>query len=145
MNGIIPSLTLDVPVGQVSLEEQDTRAIRQAWSKLAGQLPVQVEERLAKRQFFDAALDLAQRVIGEERLQGFRLSFTSLGGPYVATLLLRDGAAEKPIELAAQHEDSLIQAFLTAIQDWARGRLVRPVSTSSLVHVEHGGVSTSEL
>jgi hypothetical protein len=138
------SPTRDVPAGEASLEEQDARAVRQAWSKMAGPMPVQVEERLAKRQFFDAALDLAQRVVGEERLHGFRLSFTSLGGPYIATLLLRDGVADKPVEVAAQHEDSLVQAFLTAIQDWARGALVRPMSTSSLVRIEHGGVSASE-
>ncbi len=107
-------------------------------------MPVQVEERLAKRQFFDAAPDLAQRVVGEERLHGFRLSFTSLGGPYVARLLLRDGVAAKPVEIAAQREDPLVRAFLTALQDWARGRFVRPMTSAPLVGIECGGVSASE-
>jgi hypothetical protein len=113
------SPTPDVPAGEASLEEQDALAIRMAWSQLAAPMPIQIEERLARRQFFDAALDLATSVIGEDRLHGFRLSFTSLGGPYMVTLLLRDGAGKEAVELGAQHDTSLVQAFLLAVRDCA--------------------------
>ncbi|NNM72813.1 hypothetical protein [Enterovirga aerilata] len=103
-----------------SPEEQDARAVRQAWAQLAAPMPLQIEERLATRQFFDAALDLAHRVVGQERLHGFRLSFTSLGGPYAATLILAEPDGGGLGEVGAEHETSLVQALVAAIFRWAR-------------------------
>lgn len=109
-------------------DEIDNEAIREAWLTLAGSLPDAAAGRVSRGEVFYSALDLAEHLIAPDELSGWRISFTSDGGPYSATLMLCHPKSGIVSELSSDHPESLTLAFLSAIDRWARGR-VRPSAT----------------
>jgi hypothetical protein len=101
-------------------DEIDNDAIRQAWLALAGSLPDAAADRVSRGEVFYAALDLAEHLIAPEQLSGWRISFTSDGGPYLATLMLRDPGSGVVSELSSSHPESLTLAFLSVTERWAK-------------------------
>jgi hypothetical protein len=108
-------------------DEIDNDAIRQAWLALAGSLPDAAAGRVSRGEVFYSALDLAEHLIAPEQLSGWRISFTSDGGPYLATLMLRDPKSGIVSELSSSHPESLTLAFLSVMERWAKAR-ARPAA-----------------
>jgi hypothetical protein len=100
-------------------DEIDNRAVQEAWLSLAGSLPVSTEQSISRGEVFYSALDLAEYLIGTSNLAGWRISFTTDGGPYAATLLLKGPGAETQSEITASHPTSLALAFTSVIKNWA--------------------------
>ena len=103
---------------QSERDSADNEAVQDAWISFAGALPDLAEQRIARGEVFYSALDLAETLIGPRRLAGWRISFTSDGGPYSATLIL-SGAKGMPDEIEASHPTSLALAFIAVIERWA--------------------------
>jgi hypothetical protein len=103
-------------------DQIDNEAIRQAWLALAGILPDAAAGRVSRGEVFYSALDLAEHLIAPNELSGWRISFTSDGGPYLATLILRNPKSGAVSELSASHPESLTLAFVSVIDRWAKGR-----------------------
>jgi hypothetical protein len=101
-------------------DEIDNEAIRNAWLALAGALPDAAAGRVSRGEVFYSALDLAEHLIAPGELSGWRISFTSEGGPYLATLMLRNPQSGLVSELTAQHAESLTLAFISVIDRWAK-------------------------
>lgn len=106
-------------LGQNERDEIDNRAVQEAWRSLAGMLPASTEQSIARGEVFYSALELAEYLIGTNNLVGWRISFTTDGGPYAAALLLKDPGAETQSEIAASHPTSLALAFTSVIRKWA--------------------------
>jgi hypothetical protein len=104
---------------QAERDEADNRAVREAWLFLAGTLPLATEQGIARGEVFYSALDLAEQVIGSRRLAGWRISFTTDGGPYEAALLLQDPRSKLEGEITSSHPTSLTLALISAIRKWA--------------------------
>jgi hypothetical protein len=100
-------------------DEIDNAAIRQAWLTLAGAVPDTAAGRVSRGEVFYAALDLAEHLIDPNELSGWRISFTSDGGPYTATLMLRNSGSGIVSEISAEHAQSLTLAFISVIGRWA--------------------------
>jgi hypothetical protein len=101
-------------------DEIDNEAIRQAWLALVGTLPDAAADRVSRGEVFYSALDLAEHLIAPNELSGWRISFTSNGGPYLATLMLRNPNSGIVSEISAAHPESLTLAFLSVIDRWAK-------------------------
>jgi hypothetical protein len=114
--------TATTPDQQRVRDEIDNEAIRQAWLALVGTLPDAAAGRVSRGEVFYSALDLAEHLIAPNELSGWRISFTSDGGPYLATLMLRDLKSGAVSELSALHPESLTLAFVSVIDQWAKGR-----------------------
>jgi hypothetical protein len=104
---------------QAERDELDNKAVQEAWLSLAGTLPVSTEQSIGRGEVFYSALDLAEYLIGSSSLAGWRISFTTDGGPYVAVLLLNGPRDETQRELTASHPTSLALAFTSVIRKWA--------------------------
>ena len=104
---------------QSERDEIDNNAIRHAWQTLAGSVPDVTAGRVSRGEVFYAALDLAEYLIAPSELGGWRISFTSNGGPYLATLILRNQKSGVTSEISASHPVSLTLAFLSVIEQWA--------------------------
>jgi hypothetical protein len=98
-------------------DEIDNAAVREAWQRWSGRLPDAAEARVARGEVFYSALDLAEHLIPPAEFVGWRISFTSDGGPYAAVLLLRDGRGG-PSEISATDPTSLTLALIAAIAAW---------------------------
>jgi hypothetical protein len=105
-------------LSQRERDQTDNEAVRAAWQSLTGSLPAAVEGQISRGEVFYSALDLAERLIGPSELCGWRVSFTSEGGPYTAHLFLRPCRADGPREIEALHPWSLTIAMTTAIRAW---------------------------
>jgi hypothetical protein len=103
-------------------DETDNEAIRQAWQTLVGSLPDAAADRVSRGEVFYSALDLAEHLIAPSELSGWRISLTSEGGPYSATLILCNPGSGKVSEISATDPESLTLAFLCAIDRWANAR-----------------------
>jgi hypothetical protein len=99
-------------------DEIDNAAVREAWQRWSGRLPDAAEARVARGEVFYSALDLAEHLIPPAEFAGWRISFTSDGGPYAAVLLLRDGGGGCS-EVSATDPGSLTLALIAAIAAWA--------------------------
>jgi hypothetical protein len=108
-------------------DEIDNDAVRRAWLALAGSLPDAAAGRVSRGEVFYSALDLAEHLIAPEQLSGWRISFTSDGGPYLATLMLRDPKSGIVSELSSSHPESLTLAFLSVMESWAKAQ-ARPAA-----------------
>lgn len=106
---------------QAERDRLDNEAVRDAWLSLTGSLPVLIEQRVARGEVFYSALDLAEYLIGKSDLAGWRINFTTDGGPYSATLLLKNPRSGTPSEIAGSHPTSLTMAFISVISQWAKG------------------------
>jgi hypothetical protein len=111
--------SLSMPTSQAERDRLDNEAVRDAWLSLAGTLPVAIEQRVARGEVFYSALDLAEHLIGTNDLAGWRVSFTTDGGPYSATLLLGKARNGMPLEIAGSHPTSLAMAFISVINEWS--------------------------
>jgi hypothetical protein len=116
-------------------DEIDNQAIRQAWLRWVGSLPDAASGRLSRGEVFYSALDLAEHLIAPKYLAGWRISLTSDGGPYSATLILYNPRSGGCSEISASHPDSLTLAFLSAIGKWAKDR-ARPSAARSATAAE---------
>jgi hypothetical protein len=112
--------TATTPDQQRVRDEIDNEAIRQAWLTLVGTLPDAAAGRVSRGEVFYSALDLAEHLIAPNELSGWRISFTSDGGPYLATLMLRNPNSGAVSEISASHPESLTLAFLSVIDGWTR-------------------------
>lgn len=108
-----------MPTSQAERDRLDNEAVRDAWLSLAGTLPVSIEQRVARGEVFYSALDLAEYLIGTNDLAGWRISFTTVGGPYSATLLLKTSRNGMPLEIPGSHPTSLAMAFISVIRKWS--------------------------
>jgi hypothetical protein len=97
----------------------DNEAVYDAWISLTGALPRFAEQRISRGEVFYSALDLAEAVIGSKNMAGWRIGFTTEGGPYSAALLLNDAGDGSPNEIVASHPNSLALAFISVIEKWA--------------------------
>jgi hypothetical protein len=111
--------TASTPHQPRSRDEIDNKAIRQAWLTFAGAVPDTATGRVSRGEVFYSALDLAEHLIAPNELSGWRISFTSDGGPYTATLMLRDSRYGIVSEISAEHAQSLTLAFIAVIGMWA--------------------------
>ncbi|MEI9923174.1 MAG: hypothetical protein WDN50_06215 [Bradyrhizobium sp.] len=102
-----------------SRDEIDNEAIRQAWLTFAGAVPDTAAGRVSRGEVFYSALDLAEHLIAPNELSGWRISFTSEGGPYTATLMLHNPRSGIVSEISAEHAQSLTLAFIAVIGRWA--------------------------
>jgi hypothetical protein len=100
-------------------DEIDNRSVRDAWKSLVGGVPFPAEQQVERGEVFYSALDLAEIVVGPTRLAGWRVSFTSEGGPYAATLIVRDPSSNLPSEFTATHPRSLTLALTSVVSAWA--------------------------
>jgi hypothetical protein len=107
-------------LSQRERDEIDNEAIQEAWKALTGSLPASAKERVSRGEVFYSALDLVEHLIGSNELVGWKVSFTSEGGPYTAQLFLetQDNGAGWAIE--ASHDSSLTIAMTSAIWAWAK-------------------------
>jgi hypothetical protein len=108
------------PDQQSARDETDNEAIRQAWLTWVGTLPDAAAGRVSRGEVFYSALDLAEHLIAPDELSGWRISFTSDGGPYSATLMLCNSKSGIVSEISAAHPQSLTLAFLSVIDRWAK-------------------------
>jgi hypothetical protein len=99
-------------------DEIDNDAVRQAWLTLVGSLPEEAAGRVSRGEVFYSALDLAEHLIAPGQLSGWRISFTSDGGPYGATLILHTTGSGAVSEISCSHPHSLTLAFLSVIERW---------------------------
>jgi hypothetical protein len=99
-------------------DEIDNDAVRQAWLTLVGSLPEEAAGRVSRGEVFYSALDLAEHLIAPGQLSGWRISFTSDGGPYGATLILHTPGSGAASEISCSHPDSLTLAILSVIERW---------------------------
>jgi hypothetical protein len=102
-------------------DEIDNEAIHQAWLTWVGSIPETAAGRVSRGEVFYSALDLAEYLIAPDEFTGWRISLTSEGGPYSATLILHDPWSG-PREMSASDPESLTLAFLSAIDSWAKDR-----------------------
>jgi hypothetical protein len=114
-------------------DEIDNEAVRQAWLTLVGTLPAAAAGRVSRGEVFYSALDLVEHLIEPGQLLGWRISFSSDGGPYSATLMLRNPASGIPSELSSSHPESLTLAFLSVIDRWNEGRVETSRGTCATV------------
>jgi hypothetical protein len=114
--------TVTTPDPQRVRDEIDNEAICRAWLALAGTLPDAAAGRVSRGEVFYSALDLAEHLIAPKELSGWRIGFTSDGGPYSATLILCNPRSGGFSEISASHPESLTLAFLSAIDRWAQDR-----------------------
>ena len=114
-------------------DELDNKAVQDAWLSLAGTLPPATEQSIARGEVFYSALDLAEYLIGSDNMAGWRISFTTDGGPYAAALLLNGPEGETVREITASHPTSLALAFTSVIRKWSdnANRSGRPGSRRS--------------
>jgi hypothetical protein len=82
-------------------------------------VPFPAEQQVERGEAFYSALDLAEIIVGSTRLEGWRVSFTSGGGPHAATLIVRDPKSDLPSEFTATHPRSLTLALTSVIRAWA--------------------------
>jgi hypothetical protein len=106
-------------MSQAERDEIDNKAVQEAWLSLAGTLPVSTEQSIARGEVFYSALDLAEYLIGSDNMAGWRISFTTDGGPYAAALLLNGPPGETGREITASHPTSLALAFTSVIRKWS--------------------------
>jgi hypothetical protein len=106
-------------ISQAERDEMDNKAVQEAWLSLAGTLPLSTEQGIGRGEVFYSALDLAEYLIGSNNLAGWRISFTTDGGPYAAALLLKGQRHETQSEITASHPTSLALAFTSVIRKWA--------------------------
>jgi hypothetical protein len=111
---------------QRARDEIDNGAIRQAWLTLVGVVPEAVAARVSRGEVFYSALDLAEHLIAPDQLSGWRINFTSDGGPYGATLILHDPASGAVSEISSSHPVSLTLAFLSVIESWSNAAAKSP-------------------
>jgi hypothetical protein len=111
--------TVATPDPQRVRDEIDNEAIREAWLTWVGTLPDAAAGRVSRGEVFYSALDLAEHLIAPKELSGWRISFTSDGGPYSATLILCNPRSGITSEISAAHPQSLTLAFLSVIGRWA--------------------------
>jgi hypothetical protein len=117
---------------QYERDRLDNEAVQGAWITLTGALPALAEQRISRGEVFYSALDLAETMIGSKILAGWRVSFTTDGGPYAATLLLNDAKGGAANEIAASHPSSLALAFISVIEKWATdGSNLKPSDSPS--------------
>jgi hypothetical protein len=100
-------------------DEIDNAAIRQAWLAFVGAVPEAAAAQVSRGEVFYSALDLAEYLIAPDQLSGWRINFTSDGGPYGATLILHNPASGAVSEISSSHPDSLTLAFLSVIENWS--------------------------
>jgi len=106
-------------LAQDERDEIDNRSVREAWKSLVGAVPFPAEQQVERGEVFYSALDLAETIVGPTRLAGWRVSFTSEGGPYAATLIVRDSKSNLPNEFTATHPRSLTLALTSVVRAWA--------------------------
>ena len=106
-------------LAQDERDEIDNRSVRDAWKSLVGGVPFPAEQQVERGEVFYSALDLAEIIVGPTRLVGWRVSFTSEGGPYAATLIVRDPKSDLPSEFTATHPRSLTLALTSVVRAWA--------------------------
>jgi hypothetical protein len=119
MTGQLDNAAFSSAINQAERDEMDNKAVQEAWLSLAGTLPLSTAQGIARGEVFYSALDLAEHLIGTSNLAGWRISFTTDGGPYVAALLLHGPRPETQSEIIASHPTSLALAFTSAIKKWA--------------------------
>jgi len=114
------------PLTQVERDEIDNRAVEEAWLSLAGNLPKSTEQSIRRGEVFYSVLELAEYLIGSKHLTGWRISFTTDGGPYAAALFLADPTSGAQHEITATHPNSLTLAFTSALKKWIDRKAKRP-------------------
>lgn len=108
----------------VSTSSNDTEDIeeagilRSAWREMTSSLPDAPEDLIARHRFTEAALDLVEHVVGHDQLVGWRLTFTSVGGPYSATLFARRFNSARIEEIGKENDTSLSVAIVDALRFW---------------------------
>jgi hypothetical protein len=105
-------------LSQRERDEIDNEAVLKAWKSLTGSLPASAEGQISRGEVFYSALDLAEYLIGSKELSGWRVSFTSEGGPYTARLFLNAHRAGGTRKIEATHPSSLTIAMTSAIRNW---------------------------
>jgi hypothetical protein len=98
----------------------EARIVADAWTRHVGKVSEPIRDMLDAGRYLDAAIELAKVLIGSP-LIGWKLRFTSSGGPYEVELLLDDGW-QSPI---GQSDQALTIAFVEAISNWRRSRADR--------------------
>jgi hypothetical protein len=68
----------------------DADVTRRAWETLTGDVPESIEALIPVDGFFDSAIALGEFVLGQDQLLGWRVEYSSRGGPYSASLFIRD-------------------------------------------------------
>jgi|ERR1700722_7701283 hypothetical protein len=107
-------------------DEIDNDAIRQAWLTFVGAVPEAAAGRVSRGEVFYSALDLAEHLIAPEQLSGWRINFTSDGGPYGATLMLHNPGSGAVSEISSSHPDSLTLAYLSVVESWSNATAKPP-------------------
>src|SRR5258708_1241174 len=109
-------------LSQRERDDIDNEAILEAWKSLTGSLPASAAGRVSRGEVFYSALDLAEHLIGSRELAGWKVSFTSEGGPYTARLFLNTNGTGKSREIEASHPSSLTLAMTSAVRAWVERR-----------------------
>ncbi|MGE0846347.1 MAG: hypothetical protein AB7L41_08750 [Flavobacteriaceae bacterium] len=93
--------------------DDEARLVEESWTRYQGHVPRHVRDLVEAGRYLDAAIELARQVIGEPPLIGWRMAFTSAGGPYEVQLLFDRPRLEANATGAS--EQALSAAFLDAI------------------------------
>lgn len=104
------------PLPEPPSRDEEAAALRAAWLDVASRCPERIGSLIDDDRFLDAAIELGRAVIGEPALLGWRLTFTSAGGPYEARLFWRRGGTSGESIGDSDRASSL--AFLLAIQQF---------------------------
>lgn len=115
----VPSGETFLALTQLERDEIDNRAVREAWLRYIGSIPLTIEQQIGRGEVFFSALDLAETVLGPKRLDGWRVSFSSEGGPYTVTLTVRHVSTDQPANMTATHPGSLTLAMTSVLSELA--------------------------
>lgn len=107
-----------MPIASNTLAEHEADNLRTAWLDMTSSLPQEQEYLIAQHRLIEAALDLVEYVIGHDQLIGWRLTFTSVGGPYSATLFVRRTGTVIIGEIRHEDDLSLSAAIVDVIRTW---------------------------
>jgi hypothetical protein len=99
-------------------DTQDAAILRDAWLEMTSSLPDAPADLIARQRFTEAALDLVEDVIARDQLVGWRLTFTSVGGPYGAILFARRSDGGTVEEIRQENDASLSMAIVDALRVW---------------------------
>lgn len=91
----------------------EAKFVADAWIKHAGQLPMPVQGLLEAGRYLDATIELARSAIGQPPLVGWKMRFTSAGGPYEVELIF--GGSRATVIGCSDH--ALSAAFVNAISN----------------------------
>lgn len=97
------------------VDEAATGIIR-AWRRLGRELPKSISDLIAFGRVTEAALDSVEQILGRDRILGWRMTYSSRGGPYGAYIFMRCGVGGNIVEYSSISRRSLPEALIIALE-----------------------------